>query len=350
VAITLAGLGQPALVLEAAPAAQAKTGECLPPTSAAVLHQLGMGSAVDAECHLRSHGNRSSWGSDEPIDQDFLFGLHGPGWHLDRQAFEAHLARVAVERGAEWRYGTQVRHVRRRCPGWELSVLDSAGRPAVLEADFVVDATGRRASVGRRLGARRVGYDRLVGAAALLEPGQAGLTDTYTLVEAVPGGWWYSALLADGRLSVAFMSDADLPELRQARHPPGWWRLLDDTRLTRSRVRDHGYTLQTAPRVLAASSTRLSAILGDRWLAVGDAAAAHDPLASHGIVSALGSGIYAGRAIADMLAGCADASVAYLSLLQNAYASYLEAQQACYLGETRWIDSLFWARRRSSIS
>ena len=94
--------------------------------------------------------------------------------------------------------------------GWRLEIESSSGRE-VLKADFVADATGRPAHLARRLGARRLRYDRLVGAASLLRS-PAPSTDTYTLVEAVPAGWWYSALLADGRLAVG---------LDDRRRPPG---------------------------------------------------------------------------------------------------------------------------------
>ena len=57
------------------------------------------------------------------------------------------------------------------------------------------------------------------------------------------------------------------------------------------------------PRVLPAETSRLDRIAGPGWLALGDAAAAYDPLSSYGIGSAMGSGFYAGQAIADSLAG-----------------------------------------------
>jgi flavin-dependent dehydrogenase len=112
---------------------------------------------------------------------------------------------VAVENGAEWRYAATVTDVARRTNGWAVSVVDAGVRRQVIDAEFVVDASGRRSTVGRCLGARRVAYDRLVGAAALLEPSGTGLVDTYALVEAMHSGWWYSALLAGRRLAVAYM-------------------------------------------------------------------------------------------------------------------------------------------------
>jgi flavin-dependent dehydrogenase len=217
--------------------------------------------------------------------------------------------------------------------------IENGSASELLEADFVADATGRRAHVARRLGARRLRYDRLVGAAALLRSPTPD-ADTYTLVEAVPEGWWYSALLGDGRLAVAFMTDGDLLE------PNAWHQKLARTEVTRARVEDHGYVLEEAPRVLPAETSRLDAIAGDGWLAVGDAAAAYDPLSSHGIGSAMGSGFYAGHAIADLLAGHPEAGPAYLEVLQSSYGGYLDLQREHYAAERRWPDAPFWRRRQ----
>ena len=51
-------------------------------------------------------------------------------------------------------------------------------------------------------------------------------------------------------------------------------------------------------RVVAADSSCLEVVEGDGWCAVGDAAAAYDPLSSQGITTALASGAWAGQAIA----------------------------------------------------
>ena len=150
---------------------------------------------------------------------------------------------------------------------------------------------------------------------------------------------WYSALLADGRLALAFMTDGDLLD-RNA-----WYLGLERTRETRARVEGHGYAIEEAPRILPAETSRLDDILGDNWLALGDAAAAYDPLSSHGIGSAMGSGFYAGHAIADLLAGHTEAGLAYLDVLRNAYGGCLDLQKQHYASERRWPDAPFWRRR-----
>jgi flavin-dependent dehydrogenase len=100
--------------------------------------------------------------------------------------------------------------------------------------------------------------------------------------------------------------------------------------------------------VLPAETSRLDAIAGDGWLALGDAAAAYDPLSSHGIGSAMGSGFYGGNAIADLLAGRPEARLAYLDLMQTAYGACLDLQKRHYAAEGRWPEAPFWSRRRGT--
>jgi flavin-dependent dehydrogenase len=98
-------------------------------------------------------------------------------------------------------------------------------------------------------------------------------------------------------------------------------------------------------RVQPAETSRLDRIEGDGWLAVGDAAVAYDPLSSYGVASAMGSGFYAGNAIADLLAGREEARLAYLDVMQRACGACLDAQREAYSWERRWPEAPFWRRR-----
>lgn len=349
-ALVLARRGISVTVLESRAAPERKVGECLPPSLTPLLQHLGLIDLLEQDGrerdgHLRSLGNRFVWGSPEPGERPFLTGTKGDGWHVDRQIFEARLAERAQAAGAQWRWGYRLSRCEKIGDRFRLEIENESGSE-FLETDFVADATGRRARVARRLGARRIRYDRLVGIAALLRSPTPD-PDTYTLIEAVPEGWWYSAILTDGRLAVAFMTDGDL--LNRNAWNSGLARRLAQTRTTRARIENHGYTLgeapNEAPRVLPAETSRLDTILGDGWLALGDAAAAYDPLSSHGIGSAMGSGFYAGHAIADLLAGNSDAGLAYLDVLQNAYGGCLDLQKRHYAMERRWPEAPFWKRR-----
>jgi flavin-dependent dehydrogenase len=358
-ALVAARRGLRVTVLEARAGPELKVGETLPPGLTPLLRHLGLEALLERDGHLRAQGNRSLWGSAHPAESPFLANPFGAGWHVDRCRFEARLAEAAREAGAKWRWDCRLESCAGRGSGWRLDLSSdvhrterlSAGRShrEVLDVDFVADATGRPARLARRLGARRLRYDRLIGVATLLTS-RTPAADTYTLVEATPDGWWYSALLSDGRLAVAFLGDGDLVErslLGAGAAPKAWWQRLRRTSATLARVEGNGYEAGASLRVLPAESSRLDVIASDRWIALGDAAAAYDPLSSHGVASAMGSGFYGGHAIVDLLAGRCEARLAYLDLLQRIYGTYLDLQREHYGRETRWPDAPFWSRRHA---
>jgi flavin-dependent dehydrogenase len=347
-AITLARRGLKPIVLEALRGPESKIGECLPPGANALLERLKLKDRFPYEGHLPSHGNRSVWGSPVPVERDFLFGTHGHGWHLDRRRFEEDLANLARDEGVDWQYGCRLVGCSKQNGKWMLSVKTLLGDKN-FEADFVADATGRPARVARQLGAKQVRYDRLVGAAVLMKAARdKPIKGTFTLVEAVATGWWYSAQLPDGALMVIYMSDSDLMDRAVIRQKNGWAALLEETNQTWQRVREGSYLPQTEPHILSANSARMDLITGERWLAVGDAAVCYDPLSSYGISSAMGCGLHATDAVIESLEGRPNALLTYRTIIDRAYAQYMAMHCEHYALERRWIAEPFWKRRHSS--
>jgi flavin-dependent dehydrogenase len=347
VALALARRGLSPVVLEAQTGPRLKVGECLPPSANPLLDAFGLTDGMRGAGHLLSHGNRFVWGSGTPAERDFICGTRGAGWRLDRRRFEEGLAAAAVEAGADWRYGQRLA----ACPraaggGWRLEVETPQGA-ATYEADFVVDASGRSARLARGLGARRVLYDRLVGVAAYFETRAGENGDSFTLVEAVASGWWYSARLPGGKLVVVYMTDGDLLEGPAARTAEGWLALLGAAEQTARRVAEAGGSAPTLPRVVPADTSRLTSVAGEGWLAAGDAAVAYDPLASHGITMALGGGFHAAEAVFEYLGGRRDAPRRYAALIDRAFAQYLLMRYEHYRAERRWPQEPFWRRRHA---
>src|ERR1700733_13811396 len=143
-AITLASLGISAAVFESMPGPQNKPGESLPPQCTPVLQRLGLMDRLLQGSHLRCHGNRSRWGRNEIQERSHLASPYGPGWRLDRREFEAALARTASEQGVHWQYGAGMRKAERYKQIWRLT-LHPGTRMAEVTADFLIDASGRRA-------------------------------------------------------------------------------------------------------------------------------------------------------------------------------------------------------------
>lgn len=342
-ALSLARAGLSPILLEAQDGPLTKVGECLPPSANLLLGQLGLAERL-SRAGLPSHGNRFLWGSPVPAERDFIFGTEGTGWQLDRCEFENQLAGAAVEAGAQWLYGHRLVGCSREGAGWKLTITTRRGAKTIY-ADFVIDASGRAARLARLLGARRIRYDRLIGVAAYFQSGRS--EDSFTLVEATPSGWWYSALLPGGKLIAAYMTDSDLVDHAAVCRADGWPALLEAAEHTRRRVAEGGRSPLISPRVLAAHTSRLSSVAGEGWLAVGDDAVAHDPLASYGISAALGSGFYAAVAAADYLGGHRSALSAYAQLIDRAFAQYLILHHDRYLAEQRWSGRPFWRRRHT---
>jgi len=207
---------------------------------------------------------------------------------------------------------------------------------------MVVDATGRAAWLARRQGARRIAVDHLTAViGCCLTSSSVKGADRRTLVEAVEDGWWYAALLPDGRQMLAFLTDRDLLPSLSSRSAE-WCKRLERTAHIGRRL--ERCVPETALRTVAADSSRLDRPAGTNWLAVGDAAAAVDPLSSQGVYQALRSGIAAARVILEH--GARPASFEeYAAQVAHDFSEFLRGRAAYYGRERRWPDSLFWARR-----
>ncbi len=337
-AIVLARSGRRVLLADATPpeTARLRVGESLPPAARPLLRDLGLLDRLESEGHLRSSGTTSVWGSPSPTTTDFVFDPNGPGWHLDRRRFDRFLRRAAGEAGADLREGATARILCRSRDGWRLRLGD--GEETTARA--LIDATGRRASLARSLGARRERHDRLLGLVGAA-PARADDLDARTLVEAVPDGWWYTALVPGRSRVVTFMTDSDLVP-PGARTPTGFQAALARAEHIAPLLRSGPIAPQTEP----AHGSRLDPPAGDGWLAVGDAALAFDPLSSQGILTALYTGMIGAQAV-DVFLDDNTASLAeYTTRLTAIAAAYQRNRLHAYAGETRWPGQPFWVRRR----
>ena len=318
-------------------------GESLSSSATGLLEQLGVWQRFCQDGHLPCYGNKSVWGSDDLRFHDFIDDPRGHGWHIDRPLFEQRLTERTSQLGVVGLPAVTSRAFFGDDKRWRLTI-DREAR--AVTARVVVDATGRVSWFARQHGATRLGADRQVALTAFLSAKGPPLEDGASLVEAVRDGWWYSAVLPDGRLATAFMTDTDLHDRRLLEREARWVELLSQTRHTRSRVVDCGYTLDATPRLVAATSGRLEPIAGDAWVAVGDAALSFDPLSSHGLTVALKSGQDAAAAILASGRGDRHALASYGACLRRVYADYEAMRRRFYRAETRWVESPYWTSRR----
>lgn len=328
-----------------------RIGESLIPAARRLFRDMRVLDAFETQGHAPYLGNRSFWGIESAYEVDFLRDPDGPGWHLDRTGFERFLRAAAQRRGADILAPARLTAVTRSGSRWSVTLATEAGSRTVAPR-IVVDATGRTATVAKRLGARRRNADRLVaGWLYGTTECECGSTAGFSVIESEADGWWYSAPLPQvagrGARVVAFHTDSDLLTAGFARDSavlevrlrtlPGLSPLL--SRIGFKATGQSGYG--------AANSAVLEPVARDGWLAVGDAALSLDPLSSRGMFNALYTAMTASMACHEALMGNADAFAAYAADIARVQMSYKRHLDISYRAETRWSESPFWLRRQA---
>lgn len=329
------------------PPARPPVGEILPPAARRLVEGAGVLGRIEPCAYLESCGTRSAWGSPSLAATDFISYPLGPGLHLDRAAFDRALMQAVALEGVEVCAG-RVLDASARHEGWDVVVEDSTGRRA-LSAAAVIDCTGRRAVIARRQGARRTLDTPLMALMVWLDTPDDTDRDATLTLESARDGWWYTARLPARRRVVGYLTRRNSPDLRQAQTADGWRALVDRTVHIRERCFADGYTLRREPVVISAASSCLDRIVGDRWAAAGDAAAAFDPLSAQGMLTAMLSATHAARAMAARLSGDGGVALArYAHECEGVYAEHVRACAAYYALEARWSASPFWSGQSSA--
>jgi flavin-dependent dehydrogenase len=343
---------------------QEPVGETIPPAATPVLRQLGCLDLLESDHHLECPGSASIWGSDEVGYNDFSFNPIGKGYHLNRQRFDSDLLAKAVSTGCQVNRGWHLRRVRQHDRGYELECLiknpsigtaptrQKSKQRASLVCDFVVDASGKSSAFTRRIGVARNVFDEVISLCAFFDlPAIDAWPPARTLVQTQENGWWYAARLPNDKAIVAFCTDAE--EIKRHHRPIGaedWHHLFNNaTWLSGECEKQFGAAVGVPGRLVLkpAPSAILSAVTGEGWLAVGDAASSYDSLTSAGITKAISSGEIAGKAVAHWLRNQDREPLAqYQNRVFEEFNRYLQLHAYHYHNEQRYAHCDFWRRRR----
>jgi len=322
-------------------------GETIHPSVKQQLQNMGIWARFCEDQHFPSYGNRSAWGDDLLKENQFFFNPYGTGWHLDRNRFNKMLINSAEQAGVRVITDERV-CLLSKClaGGWTMKL---EGRKETLSARLLIDATGRSGNGSSFSEAQRVIIDRLIGIRGVMSLKSGVRRDLYALTEAVEDGWWYSAYVPSGNLVVYFFTDVDLAKTRDYLSIDGWVLSLRKTIYTQLRS---SFCLNEEKLVVrTASSSCLNKVVGENWLAVGDAACAFDPLSSFGIQKGLYMGEKAALTVINYLKfGNLSILQKYEDEVKKSFNSYLMQRVKFYSIEQRWPNSKFWQRRRCSVS
>lgn len=314
--------------------------QTVPPVVRHDVLALSVPEACWAESSFPCYGIEACWGASAAHVHSVIQDPYGPWWHIRTHRLQKSLRLAAASCGVVLLDGEVVGV--RRGGSWRVDVVSPDQQQ--LTCEFLIDATGRRAAIGRMLGARVHQLDSLVAAFAILDSASLAMTLS---VEAVAGGWWYTCPATDGRAMACFVTDGDIARTLGVADRDAWLTLLEQTRLIRSRVR---YSLKLPADVMIRScaSTWIDRAAGHAWLAIGDSLSATDPLASRGIFKALASGKQAAQIATRWLIGDRHAIFQFECEATQEQMAYASARLAHYDLERRWPAGTFWRRRSSN--
>jgi flavin-dependent dehydrogenase len=335
-ALCAARRGLTVAVVEPRPTCSYKPGEYLSAAAVRSLDRLDLTRTVLAPgAAIRSRGVRTAWGSADPSFDDSLRQPLG-AWLVDRSLFEAKLRSCALRAGVIWLASRTVGGVERGVDRWRIEAEAPGATAEIVTCGVVVDATGRRAAVARRLGARvRHFTQQLAQVWWLRAPTER--TPPWLTVEAAADGWWYHAPGPGERQVVARISERrNLGESRLAPPPAS---LMAEAVGPAPTIFEHA-TCDTG-------AACLDQVCGEGWMALGDAACAFDPIASQGLANALSSADAAGAAVEAYLHGDRDALSVLGARITATFAHSLAQLPQHYALEARWPEQSFWRRNQN---
>lgn len=332
-------------VLDASPATELRPGETVSRGILPLLAYLGAEQVIDERCAIAGHASEAAWGSEHVVSRESIFSGSGDGLHLDRARFDRNLAALFERQGGRIEHGATLREVRRCDGAWSVS-WTAGGEVQQSLASQVVDATGRRAALTRRLGVPIYRLDALVAVMMYVDQCPNHPMQHSTLVEAVEDGWWYSAPLPGKRAVVGFMTDADLLQAARMASPDAVMQRMRGAPATWERLCDCLHP--GAPRTHLAGMQTPAEVIGEGWLAAGDAAMALDPLSSIGIGHALASGIHAARVVHGRIGGDEELAASYPVDVARHMEHAIGQWRTLYRSERRWPEAPFWQRRHAA--
>jgi flavin-dependent dehydrogenase len=323
-----------------------RVGESLSPDAGKAFRELGIWEAFQQLNACQAQGTRAAWENEWLHENDYYFHPEGAGWHIDRVEFDCWMAQEAAKRGVRWL--TETRYVRSEKTHESYHLLNFKNREGELKlkAGFVVDASGRSAVFTKEKNNKFRRFDCLSGCIGLFNPAKSQRqTDNYTLVEAAASGWWYSCVLPNQQLVIAYMTDADILKREKWHETPNFCLGISHTKYIKENLPETYSPVQM--HVLSAASLQQETICGQQWLAVGDACSTFDPLSSQGIYKAIRSGMFAAYAISDFLNGDPGSFEKYQRFVREEYAEYLLVRGQFYARVKRWPEEVFWQRRQT---
>jgi len=326
-----------------------RIGESLAPAADRILKELHLLDGINNQSSSMFHTNlgmKSYWGSDQLHLVDHLRNPDGFVKNLDRRAFEKHLRKSAKERGVHCIWGSILYNSFYEDSIWNVQIKSNTKSPQFqhISASFVIEASGRQSQFARSLRIKRQIEDKLIACWITLPNTQK---NTMSTISASANGWWYSSVVPNQKRIVAFHTDSDLINKSELKTTESFLQLAKGNNQITDLLKKNEHTIEFQGTV-AANSTKLEQVTGQKWAALGDAAISFDPLSSQGMFNAMASALQL-RDLILQFGFTDELAKNYTHQIEQIWLHYIKHKYIFYQAETRWKTSEFWKRRHHNF-
>lgn len=263
---------------------------------------------------------------------------------VERRTFDRALLQDAATQGVRV-VDAQVKELQPIATGYRVTWATQRGT-ASLDADFLVEARGRTAPGAGVVTARGP------NSVTLLQRFQGASGPAASAALSIPDGWAWLARRPGGECHVQITLDPTATRL-PPRHAMADWM---STRLTNLAQQAPALTEPflgltkpcDTPRARGSTSLLLGDCVGSRYLRVGDAAMAVDPLSGNGIFQSLSSALQAPAVINTLLRYPSRELLArefHQSRLDGLFYRFARIGRDFYAQELQWAEHPFWKAR-----
>jgi flavin-dependent dehydrogenase len=331
----LAQLGYRVCLIERQGGLRPRAGEALPSSIRGLLEQLGLWNGLEQVGCLRCDRMRTRWRDETASQQDNAAII------VDRALFDRFLIEAAAQAGVTVLCPARARRPAFAGERWIIPVDPRDAGSLVVEAPFLVDATGRRGSC-RPAGAPTIA---LCGR----WQGMVSSSPAEMYIDAGEHGWFWAAPLSHDSATAQVFIDPQSYTRRGATDCATLYQtLLDQSPLIRKFLR--GLSLAEI-RIRDATVRADNELVTPNSIKVGDRAFAMDPLSSQGIQAAIRSGLQASIIIHTILRGgdVAAALEFYRTRVEQAVEAHDRHAAEVYASQTLYA-SAFWQSRSNTRS
>lgn len=296
-AMTLARGGRRVIVLEREKFPRFHIGESLLPYSMDAFDRLGLREKIEAAGFMPKHGAEIASGcGTRELRFHFKNGFRSKresAYQVTRADFDKLLLDHAREQGAEVREETQVSCIAFTENGVELETNGGS-----IEADYVIDASGRNSLVGTHFGLKK-SYHELKKFAVYAHYENVdraeGIDGTLTRMVRTSKSWFWMIPLSETRTSVGVVMNLD--EFKSAGVSPEETLAAAIANQPVVQAKMQNAKLVSPVYATGDYSYRNEQFTGDRWILAGDAAGFIDPVFSSGVFLAILTGEESANAV-----------------------------------------------------